>query len=289
MKIVLYVLSALLILFALLVILGLFRMHGESKRNLQALHDARVPQRSGVYYNKHLESLPEPVKRYFRQVLPDGQPPIESVSLEQSGLFNMGEEDDNWKSFSAVQHVVTDKPGFDWEARVAVAPGLSARVHDTYIGEEGSLHVSLLGLISVVDMGGSADISEGEFLRYFAEAAWYPTALLPGRNVRWQGVDDRSAVAYMTDGHLTAQLLFRFGEDGLIQSVYAESRGRTVGNEVVPTPWEGRWSRYERHEGILVPMAGEVSWILPEGEKLYWQGEIRKIEFEFSFRRKIRF
>ncbi len=263
-------------------------MHREREGNLRALRGARVSHGSGVFSDQDLESLPEPVQRFFRQVLSDGQPPIESVYLEQSGLFNMGEEDDNWKSFSAVQHVVTDKPGFDWEAKVAVAPGLSARVHDTYIREEGSLHVSLLGLITVADMGGSDGISEGEFLRYFAEAAWYPTALLPGRNVRWQGVDDTSAIAYMTDGHLTAQLLFRFGEDGLIESVYAEVRGRTVGDEVVPTPWEGRWSRYERHEGILVPMAGEVSWILPEGEKLYWQGEIRKIEFEFSLQKESR-
>ncbi len=57
--------------------------------------------------------------------------------------------------------------------------GLPVRVHDAYVAGEGILHASLLGLFSLVDMRGGGDLAEGELMRFFAEAAWYPTALLP--------------------------------------------------------------------------------------------------------------
>lgn len=41
----------------------------------------------------------------------------------------------------------------------------------------------------------ACDLAEGEFMRFFAEAAWYPTALLPSQGVRWQAVDAHTASA----------------------------------------------------------------------------------------------
>jgi hypothetical protein len=75
-------------------------------------------------------------------------------------------------------------------------------------------------------------------MRFFAEAAWYPAALLPSQGVRWEAVDDRSANATIVDGSLTMTLLFRFNDAGLIESVRAEARRAAVGSEVVMMPWE---------------------------------------------------
>lgn len=43
--------------------------------------------------------------------------------------------------------------------------------------------------------GALGEVAQGELMRFFAEAAWYPTALLPSQGVRWQAVDDTSARA----------------------------------------------------------------------------------------------
>jgi len=77
-------------------------------------------------------------------------------------------------------------------------------------------------------------------------------------------------------------MLFTFNDAGLISSARAEARGRVVGGEVVPTPWEGRWSDYEVRDGMLVPLGGEVAWILPGGSKPYWRGKITHVEYELA-------
>ena len=221
-----------------------------------------------------LATLPPPVARYLRKVLPPDQPPPRRVEMAHEGRFNMGEGTDNWKPFTSRQTVTLSPPGFVWDGRIAMAPGLPVRVIDAYVAGEGVLIPALLGLVDLTRLQGGGSIAEGELLRWLAEAPWYPAALLPGNGLTWSPIDDHSAEARLTDGAVTVRLLFRFGPDDLITSIRAEARGRTVAGQMVSTPWEGRWWGYERQGGTLVPMAGEVAWILPEGPKPYWQGRV---------------
>jgi len=226
--------------------------------------------------------LPAPVQRYFRTALTEGQLMLLAARMEQAGTFNLSETGEHWRPFRATQRVIIRRPGFDWEARIAMLPGLKVRVHDAYVAGEGLLHASLGGLVPLVRLRGTKDVAQGELMRFLAEAAWYPTALLPSQGVRWEAVDDGSARATLTDGETTVTLLYRFDGAGLIESVRAEARGRTVAGAVVPTPWEGRWSEYELHHGMQIPVAGEVAWILPEGPRPYWRGRLTNISYEFA-------
>ena len=125
-------------------------------------------------------------------------------------------------------------------------------------------------------------MAQGELIRSFAEAPWYPTALLPSQGVQWEAVDDTSAKATLKAGEIIVTMLFRFDENGLIETGRAEARGRAVAGTVVPTPWEGRWSNYELRYGMRIPIKGEVAWILPEGPKPYWRGRITRLSYEFA-------
>jgi hypothetical protein len=258
---------------------GAYRWNSETQELRTRLDAARAPVRPQTVDFRELEGLPAPVQRYFRVVLEEGQSMVAGVRVQHTGTFNMGETKDRWKPFTSDQQVVTQRPGFDWNGRVAMMPGLPVRVHDAYLAGEGVLHASLLGLFTVVDMSGTGDVAEGELMRFFAEAAWYPTALLPSQGVRWEAKDDRSAYATLEEGDHTITMLFTFNEEGLIDTVHAEARGRTVGNEIVPTPWQGRFWNYEERSGMRVPLDGAVAWLLPEGEKPYWRGHITEIRY----------
>jgi hypothetical protein len=174
------------------------------------------------------------------------------------------------------------RPGFVWDARIAMLPGLAVHVHDAYVAGEGILHAALSGLVPLADLRGTPELAEGELMRFLAEAAWYPTALLPSQGVRWEAVDEVSARATLREGDVTLTLLFRFGADGLIETVRAEARGRTVQGAVVPTPWEGRWWDYVERDGMRVPSQGEVAWLLPEGRKPYWRGRVVQLEYAWA-------
>jgi hypothetical protein len=262
---------------------GVYRWNTETQVLRARLDAAREPVRPQTVDFRELEALPAPARRYFRAVLEDGQPMVSGVRARHTGTFNMGEgAEDNWKPFISDQVVVTRRPGFDWNGRVAMMPGLPVRVHDSYAAGEGVLHASLLGLFSVVDMRGTGDVAEGELMRFFAEAAWYPTALLPSQGVRWEAADDRSAYATLDEGDHTITMLFTFDERGLIDTVGVEARGRTVDGKVIPTPWHGRFWNYQERGGMLVPTDGEVAWLPPEGEKPYWRGHITEIHYRFA-------
>ena len=180
------------------------------------------------------------------------------------------------------QRVVTRRPGFLWDAQVSMLPGLTVRVVDSYIAGKGLLHAAILGLFTVADVSGGGEIARGEFMRFFAEMAWYPTALLPSQGVRWEALDDRSANATIVDGPRTLTLLFRFNDAGLIDSARAEARGAMVGKEMVMTPWEGSWSDYQVRDGMTVPMRSEAAWLRPEGRKSYFRGTVASLSYEFS-------
>lgn len=254
-----------------------------STHELEArLEAARAPVEPLIVDFRELERLPAPVERYFRTVLKDGQPVVAAVRARHTGTFNVGDAADQWTPFASDQRVVTRRPGFVWSARVSMVPGLPVRVHDAYVAGEGILHASVLGLFTVAELRGTREVAEGELMRFMAEATWYPTALLPSQGVTWESVDDRSARATLTDGGLALTLLFRFDDQGLVDSVRAEARGRTVGDQVIPTPWLGRSWNYEERDGMMVPLEGEVAWLLPEGPRPYWRGRIKEITYEFA-------
>jgi hypothetical protein len=255
-------------------------------RELHARLDAARSTPSPARFDaaRELDGLPPPVQRYFRSVLRDGAPMIAAVTVQHSGTFNMSDSGgEQWKPFTSTQRVVTRRPGFVWDGRVMMLPGLDVHVHDAYVAGEGILHPAIAGLFTLADLRDSGgDVAQGELMRFFAEAAWYPTALLPSQGVRWQAVDDLSARATLTDGTITLTLTFRFAADGTIASVRAESRGRTVQGTVVPTPWEGVWSDHGERDGMRVPLTGEVAWLTPEGRKPYWRGTLATVAYEFS-------
>lgn len=266
------------------VIFGSHRWNSETQLLRARVEAARVTVQPLTVQFRELEGLPAPVQRFLRTALTDGQPMVAEVHIRHRGTFNMSESADQWKPFTSDQKVVTQRPGFDWDGRIAMMPGLSVRVHDAYIAGEGLLHASLLGLVSLANMRGEDDIAEGELMRFFAEAAWYPTALLPSQQVRWEPVDDHSARATLRDGTISVTMLFTFAESGLIETVRAEARGRAVSGKIVRTPWQGRFWNYSERDGMQVPLDSEVAWLLPAGEseKPYWRGRITEIAYEFT-------
>jgi len=271
-----------------LTVLGARRWRAQVTAMQADLERGRLDGRPGAdalptrYDVRDLEGLPAPVQRYFRTVLQDGQPIVTAVTIDMAGTFNMSPTGEQWKPFTSRQRVVTRRPGFLWDARIAMVPGVTVRVVDSYIAGRGLLRAAVQGLFRMAEQQGEGDIARGEFMRWFAEVLWYPTALLPSQGVRWQAIDAHSATASVVDGPVGLTLLFRFNEAGLIASFRAEARGGMVGDKLVMAPWEGIWSDYRPVQGVQVPFTGEVAWMRPEGRKPYFIGTVTALVLEFA-------
>ena len=282
MKLTALVIVALAAIAALILTYAARRWKSGTNALRAELEVARRPSSTKTYDPSELIGLPEPVQRYFRAALRGGQQLVAAVNIQHRGTFNPNDTGEQWKPFVSTQRVVTQRPGFDWDARIAMMPGVIVRVHDAYVAGEGRLHAALFGLVSLANVRGTAIMAQGELMRFFAEATWYPTALLPSQGVHWKTVNDRSAMATLRDAENEVSLLFRFNEQHLIESVHAEARGAMVGKDVVVMPWECRLSNYQTRDGMTVPLTGEVAWLRPEGRKAYWRGTVTSLTYEFS-------
>ena len=194
----------------------------------------------------------------------------------------MSLEAPQWKPFTSTQRVVANRPGFVWNARIMMFPGMPVRVHDAYVAGTGVLTPAILGLVPMGAVQGTSEPARGELMRWLAEAVWYPTVLLPGQGVTWQAVDAMSALATLIDGPITLTMLFRFGADGLASGIRVEARGGLLGGQTVMMPWEGTFRDYRRQDGMLVPFYGEVGWITPQGERPYFRATVTRLGFDVA-------
>jgi len=269
--------------FGIAAIYGRDRWQSDTDKLRVKLTNGQQSIQPKTYDSKEIVDLPEPVQRFFETVLQDGQAIITKVELSQTGQFHMNETEDKWHKFTATQLVVTKRLGFDWDAKIQMFPFINVFVHDTYLLGEGHLQASILGLFTVAKMHNTPELNQGELLRFFAEAVWYPTSLLPSQRVIWEAINQHSSRATLTDGKITASVVFQFDTGGLITSMRAEARCyRVVGDKSMFMPWVGNFREYAVRDGIQIPLEGEVGWEHPEGLRLYFKGKITKISYEFA-------
>lgn len=272
-------------LIATALIVGLWgnaRWASDTQARMRALEATTLPAKARPqrYDEAELASLPPVVRRYFSRVLNPNQPMVRRLYLEQTGTFNLSFNGEQWEPFTARQRVSTNRPGFVWDASISMSPGIPVRVVDAYVAGVGSLQPSVFGLFDMGGIGGSVDMARGELIRFFAEAVWYPTALLPSQGVQWTPVDDQTALATMTDGALTVALTFTFNAQGLVERITSSERSALVDGVMVTMPWEVRLSNYQKQSGMLVPLEGEVAWVPATGRVPYWRGRVGKFDYE---------
>lgn len=259
-----------------------------------------VPSSVSIYSaSRDLVGLPPCVRRYFLAALRDGQPLLRGARVTHQGTFNLSAAygTEQWRPFSSQQRILLGPAGafgFIWDARIRMAPGLSVRVHDAYLCGDGLLHGALLGLLPLFsdrdELAGK--LAAGELMRFAAEAAWYPTALLPSATVSWRAMDgvegEHAALATFTDSSagagrgLSVTLQFAFDpSSGLLTDASAVGgRYRSMEAGSVRLPWRCRLWNYAERGGMQVPLEGEATWTLHEGHKTYFRGKIQDIAFD---------
>lgn len=273
------------VLLALITLLGIALLWGKVSwyRYTTALLEkvyAASPEQERYVALKETENLPAPVQRYFRLVLKEGAPVIGHAFLLQSGGFRVKPDTEAWSKMEAEQYFSARPRAFVWNASIAMMPGLSINVCDSYIAGRGKMRGKVMSLVTLINTPSASELDEGALQRYLAEAVWFPTALLPSQGVQWEALDADRAKATLSDGNSTVSLEFTFNEKGEIVSVYAPGRYREVYGKYEATPWRGRYFDYIDVDGYRIPSKAEVEWQLKEQVYPYWRATITEVAYD---------
>lgn len=194
------------------------------------------------------------------------------VRLAQTGRMKMKLGSAAWMSFTASQTISIRACEFQWFARFGPFGLVSAC--DALEKDRGRLDIMALGCIPIARTERSSALMRGELMRYLAELAWAPHALLLNTALRWR-VNAPDALAVSAGaGETASEVVLNLDSEGRIAGAFALDRPRSATEPILPTPWRGRFSDYRLHNGIWIPFAGEVSWEIKGREEIYWQGRI---------------
>ena len=198
-----------------------------------------------------------------------------TVRLAQSGkLRQIG--DAHWMAFRARQTISTLRCRFDWRARAGPAGLITAR--DALTEEGGRFDVRALGLIPIVRAEHSSALMRGELMRYLAELAWAPDAILHNAELGWRADGPDRLIVSAGSGETAAEIVLSLDGQGRIAGGFAPDRPRSASAPFLLTPWRGRFSDYRHHNGTWLPFAGEVAWVIDGKDVVYWQGRIETWE-----------
>ena len=217
---------------------------------------------------KALQDLPEPVQRYFRHVMKDGQPYISYIRLRHDGKFKTAPDRD-WMNIEGEQYFTTQRPGFIWKGSTRM---FTAR--DMYVSDKGKLAVFLFSIFKIA--GGQGEkYDQGELLRWLGESVWFPTNLLPGENLQWTAIDNHSAQLNFKYNNHTLSYLVTFNEAGEISELQTK---RYMGDGNLET-WIGKLSDYKAINGIVIPTTIEAIYRLKEKDYSYAKFNVKTIEY----------
>lgn len=239
------------------------------RKEVENLFSGSEKIRDRVFSLEQISGIPDPVQKYFRHVLKEGQSYISYVRLQHDGFFKPA-QDKAWVSIKGEQYFTCGTPGFVWKADTSMFS-----VRDMYINNSGRIVVSLFSLFKVVD-GSGPEYDQGELLRWLGESVWFPTNLLPSENLKWLPIDSGTAELRFIHNGMSLSYRVSFNDNGEIVQIETK---RYMGEDGLKT-WIGRVGDYKEINGIIIPTRIEAVWKLETGEFSYARFNVTAIEYE---------
>ena len=252
------------------------RLNRMISKEIKSLFDISGNISNQVFSYDQLVGLPEPVQRYFKYCLQDGQNYISYARLKHGGTFRMSEEQ-NWLPITGEEYFTAEQPGFLWFAKVKPLPFFWVTARDMYLQGKGNMLIKLLSTFKVGDASGP-EMDYSSLVRYLSELPLLPTALLPSDNISWEEIDNNSARVTISDGDLNASAVVYFNEIGEITRFEAQ-RYQAVDDTFLLENWTGYLRNYTDVDGMKIPKEFEAVWNLKSGDFSYVKFVITEIEY----------
>lgn len=196
-------------------------------------------------------NIPAPVERFYKTVYGDEIPVIETAVIKgQAMLSPFGLK-------MPSRFIFVHNAGKDYRHYIeATWFGLPImRVNESYV--DGSSHFEL----PIGTFDDDLSITQGAVLGLWAEAAWFPSIWLTDGRVRWEPVDEKTALLYIPFGEGEENFILRFDpETGLLDTMEA-MRYRDAGPQAKKILWITKTLPGEYIEGTQISTVGSATWL----------------------------
>jgi hypothetical protein len=230
-----------------------------------------------TYYSseRELDGLPAPVQRFFRRNLQDGAPHQSCVRTREVGQIRQ-QPGQPWTEFVGEQYVLASSPALLWFARLRPFPLVWVDARALYLRGRAHTHVKLLSSLTSVDERNDAT-RQATLVRYIADLALLPGALLPGDDRKWEAIDEHRARFTLRDGELCVSGVFSFDEFGNMIRFECEDRPYRAGK---PARWVVRYAEHRSFAELELPTKIDVEWALEDQTFHYLDKVIEAVELD---------
>lgn len=250
----LLVFALILLLFALAWIGLLVQPKGFAQRFVSDKDIKNVPIPTG---------LPSPVERFFRAYFGETMPETRTVVFTGRGKIRP------FGIWLPARFVFVHKAGQDYRHYIeATWFGLPFLKVNEGIVEGASFFESPMG-----NTKNDPNTNQGANLALWAEAGWFPSILATDARVRWQAVDNLTALLFVPYGDATENFIVRFNPDsGLIDTMEA-MRFRESGEGKPKILWITRNETVDAKREGTVLARGSATWLDQGGPWAYFELE----------------
>ena len=198
-------------------------------------------------------TLPEAARRFFEFAIAPGTPLRTAAVIDMEGRFSLGDRlHPNYMPMRA-EEVLAAPHGFVWRVRAGGRVWFTGS--DGAIGRASWSRFWLYGILPVARAGNNPDHGRSAFGRFVAEAVfWTPAALLPGKGVRWETIDESSARVVVTHDGFEQAVDVTVDADGRPLKVVFQRWSNANPDKTFRTqPFGGYLSSFREFGGFRLP------------------------------------
>ncbi|MEE9430605.1 MAG: DUF6544 family protein [Melioribacteraceae bacterium] len=249
------------------------------KTKIEELRDSTNFNKKNIFTLAELDSLPQLLSKYFETVLVDNSLKPNFITLGQTAYIKT-DEDSEWMKIDATECFTTVQPNFLWNSTLQNSDLFWVQSIDSYIHGNGNMLIKLNSSITIAD-AWNVEMDKSGLFRYFSEALFFPTSLLPNKNLHWNVLDSNTAeVKFVDEANSIVAKVF-FAKDNTIEKIETMDKFRTTHGGYVKTPYTIYYSNYKwLNENYFVPTHFEVEWDLPDGKFRYGKFDVTHIKYE---------
>ncbi|MFZ4454677.1 MAG: DUF6544 family protein [Bacteroidales bacterium] len=237
------------------------------------------PLQKGILLtHEEIKDLPKPVQKYLIYTGAIGKVKPQNVRIEFDAKMYRKPGDAPMKSHSCQYNFFGNYSRFFIiKASKAGIPFLAKHI---YQNQQATFKVRIAGLFNVVDVKGE-ELSKAETVTLLNDMCIFAPGCLTDQRLTWLEIDDLSAEVTLKNGHIIVSAKLLFNEVGQLINFVSDDRSALQDNgELKRFRWTTPITSYQEFEGRRIPTLGKTIWHYPDGEFIYGEFELKKIEYD---------